>query len=348
MFKYIPDDFLGIIPMYWVLPIPNFPMWIGEFWNIWIILIIIYYLISWRKQKLYYKNWLIKKYATYLLSGKTGKWKTRLMAQIARDCKSSMTIISSNFFHEYGDLFFSSFEDFCRLERDIAVFWLHQNFSISEKIAIQKKFPWYFEIDEDTKKVIKKIKWKYDFLTLGDEFYAYLFNRNFMSNFAKGTGKQLLIDLHQTRHARQTLILASQNADSLDHDTRELAHNEIEVKSWLLDLVYWFDIQRYLNKYEQKTLGLEFQKVNKIPYLFFNFYLVWKSIDDFCKSFKRNLETFNFRWKKFRTNWIRTEWKLFEDSKLKYETNYNVRVDIDTYKEWDLFSYLLELEKKIK
>lgn len=348
MFSFIPDDFLGFVPMYGVVPIPNFPIWIGEFWNVLVIFGIIYYLTLIRTQTLYYKNWLIKKYATYLLSWKTGKGKTRLMAQIARDCKTDMTIISSNFFHEYGDIFFSSFNDFCKLERDIAIFWLHQNFTISQKMAIQKKFPWYFDVPEETKKVIKKIKWKYDFLTLGDEFYAYLFNRNFMSNFAKGTGKQLLIDLHQTRHARQTMILASQSADSLDHDTRELAHNEIEVKSWFLDLIYGFDIQRYLNKYEQKTLGLEFQKVNKIPYLFFNFYLVWKSIDDFFKSTKRNLDKISIFWKKINTTSIRTEWGFFSKYKLKYETNFNVRVDIDSYNEWDLFLYLLALEKEKK
>ena len=59
-----------------------------------------------------------------------------------------------------------------------------------------------------------------------------------MANFAKDSGKALLSDLHQTRHANQTLILASQDADNLDYDLRQLAHNEIEVKSWLLDVIY--------------------------------------------------------------------------------------------------------------
>lgn len=303
-------------------------------------------LFYYRKQNLYYRNGLIRKFATYLLSGKTGKGKTRLMSQIARDCKNPRTIVVSNYYNAYTDVFYSSFADFCNLQRDIAILGLHQNFDIAKKKEISSRFPKYFDIDPESQKVLKKVKEKYEFLTLGDEFYAYLFNRNFMANFAKGEGKQLLIDLHQTRHSNQTLILASQSADSLDHDTRELAHNEIDVKSWLLDLVYGFDVQRYLSKYDRKTMGVEFAKVNKFPYLFFNFYQMSKSIDSYSLGFKNAIGKIHIGKYYFPNSWVRTEWKLFESYILDYESNFNVRTDISVYKKGDLFVFLANREKK--
>jgi len=65
---------------------------IGEFYNVAFIFFLIYIFFAIRKQKLYYRNGLIRKHATYLVSGKTGKGKTRFMAQIARDSKTDTTI----------------------------------------------------------------------------------------------------------------------------------------------------------------------------------------------------------------------------------------------------------------
>lgn len=71
----------------------------GQLYNFMVIIFGLFFLFQLRKNKLYYQNGLFRKNATYLLSGKTGKGKTRLLTQIARDCVSKDTIIVSNFFH---------------------------------------------------------------------------------------------------------------------------------------------------------------------------------------------------------------------------------------------------------
>jgi len=281
------------------------------------------------------------------------------MAQLARDSKTDTTICVWNFFSGYTDVFYSSFGDFCAIQRDIAILWIMTNYEDeNEKKRIQKAFPGYFEVEPETAKKIRKIKGKYDFLTLGDEFYAYLHNRNFMANFAKKDWKNLLSDLHQTRHANQTLILASQDADNLDYDLRQLAHNEIEVKSWVLDLFYGFDIYRYLSKHEQKTLGDEFAKSNRIPYLFFNFYLVAKVSERMYKAFYMAMtEEMKFKvWKwafgsfniglskRIARNMPKTV-ALLKSHILDYNSKSNVRPELEIYEPGQLFDFLINREK---
>lgn len=353
---FIPDQFLGVIPMFGEIPLGGgYSIWIGELYNVGIILGILYLIVSIRKQKLYYKNGLIKKHATYLLSGKTGKGKTRFMAQLARDTASDTTIVVSNFFSWYSKLYYSSFADFCAIQRDIAILGIATNFEPEEQERIRKAFPGYFDISPEIAKKVRKLKKKYEFLTLWDEFYSYLHNRNFMQNFSKEWGKNLLSDLHQTRHANQTLILASQDADNLDYDLRQLAHNEIEVKSWLLDMFYWFDIYRYLSKHEQKAMGIEFVRSNRIPYFFFNFYLLSKLIENAYFLFLHAL-TFEYTFWKFKREWgwFKSFFKYFpkkvsvlNDYILDYNTRFNVRPDLNIYKQGYLFDFLIKYEKKL-
>lgn len=345
--KYFPNKFLGFFPLFWDFPIPftKYVLWMGQLYNLWVIIFIIYLIYQIRKNKLFYKNWLFRKNATYLISWKTGKWKTRLLTQIARDCVSNNTIICSNFYHWYDKVFYSSFKDFCLLQIDISLLWEATNFIKEEKKIISKYFPDYFTIiDKDISEKVKKIKWKYHFITLWDEFYAYLHSRSFMSNFAKWEWKTLLMNLHQTRHSNQTLILASQDTDNLDLDLRQLAHNELNVKSWLLDIFYGFDIHTYLTKKEQKENGIEYIKNNKIPYFFFNSYIVYNFLNKIFNQYQtfyiKIRKKININFQKDIKNLEFLKWNF-----LDYNTKFNVKLNINSYKSGDLFDYILEKEK---
>jgi hypothetical protein len=168
-----------------------------------------------------------------------------------------------------------------------------------------------------------------------------------MQNFSKELWKKLLLDLHQTRHSKQTLLLASQDSDNLDLDLRQLAHNEIEVKSWILELFYGFNIYSYLTKKEQKEVWKEFKKNNIIPYFFFNFYL----INQFCTNWKY------LYWKYLYWIYCKLRKKVpveFKKSKflskylLDFNTRFSVKINIDTYNQGDLFRFLENREKQLK
>jgi len=62
------------------------------------------------------------------------------------------------------------------------------------------------------------------------------------------------MNLHQTRHSKQTLLISSQDTDNLDLDIRQLAHNEFDMRSWILDLFYGFNVFSYLSKKEMKEM----------------------------------------------------------------------------------------------
>ena len=82
---------------------------------------------------------------------------------------------------------------------------------------------------------------------LCDEFHLYLHNRSAMSNFSGEKGKKLLQMIHQTRHSKQLLLIATQDTDTLDLDIRQIADKEIEVKEWGNGLFYGFYLYKYLN-----------------------------------------------------------------------------------------------------
>lgn len=356
MFDFIPRDFLYFIPMYWNIPWTH--LWIWQFFNLAFFIWFFVCLYIFDKQKKYYARWLIKKHCVYMLDWKTWSWKTRLLTQIARDVKDkhTETIIISNFFCEYIDLYFSSIQDFKLLQIDIARLWEYLNFDDKEKKEIEKYFPWYFRIvDDELNKKVKKIKWKYDILTLWDEFYAYFHNRNFMSNFStKNWWDELLLNLHQTRHSNQTIILASQDDDNIDLDFRQIAHNEINVFSFFLDLFFWFNKFTYLSKKQIKKLWIEFKQSNFIPYIFLNYYELNKKINSFlsfcywtynfifCKSlFLENINFIKIKQLLF------IEKIYFAKKILKYNTKFNVKKSINVYQPWLIYDFLIKKEKSL-
>lgn len=345
----IPEKIIWLMPAYWEIPLmfTKYNLWIGQLYNLFLIIVIIYSLFKHRKNMLYFWNGLFKKNNVINLGGKTWKWKTRLLAKIAFESQNKdNNIIIWNFYSKNIDLFYASFNDFCLLQADICLLALHSNFKDKEENEkILNNFKWYFNLWEN-EKLIKSIKWIYNIITIGDEFYAYLHNRSFMQNFAKEKWKKLLLDLHQTRHHNQTLLLASQDTDNLDLDIRQIAHQELEVTDYLLWLIYWFNIYKYLTKKEQTELWREFKKLNKIPYLFINYYEINQIIEKIYNRTRKIKWLYRKYIRKDKTEFLYKKIILFKNKILPYNTKFDIRIDIDIYKPWDLFRYIIKLEKE--
>lgn len=348
MIYWIPDKILWLMPAYGEIPIPFTQNTLGiwELYNVFILIALIFLVIRHRKNMLYFSNGLFKKNNVINIGGKTWSGKSRLLAKIAHENYwKDNNIIIWNFFGDNIDIFFASFNDFCRIQADVCLLALHCNFKDKEEIEkILKHFKGYFDLWEN-EKLIKSIQWIYNIITLGDEFYAYLHNRSFMSNFAKAEGKKLLLDLHQTRHHNQTLLLASQDTDNLDLDIRQIAHQEIEVKEYFLNLIYWFNIHKYLTKKEQTELGQEFKKINKLPYLFINYYEINLGLEKIYNRLLKSKIWIKNLFKKQKEEFKYKKINLFSDKILPYNTKFDIRIDIDVYKPGDLFRFIIKKEK---
>lgn len=338
MIAYIPDNIIWIFPAYWEFPIPFIwvNVWVGELYNIFFVVVFFLALIKHRKNMLYFKNGMFKKNNTIMIWGQTWEGKTRLMTEIAKETyKKDNNIVITNFYSAYTDFAFASFDDFKRLQTDI--WYLSQkNFSIEEKNKINALFPWYFnKIPKEIKTKMDKIQGAYNFVTLSDEFYAYLYARTFMKNFSGEDWQKLMLDLHQTRHHEQTLILTAQETEHIDKDMRDLAHNEIEVKTWLLWFLYWFNVLKRIPKNRQTPETGEYIKVNRLPYIFINYYEIKKVIDNLINIILLT------KWRKKE----KCESKLFKNKILDYYTKFDVNTSINIYKQWKLFDYLIQKEK---
>lgn len=337
----LPDDFLGFLPMYGNIPLTN--IWIWEFMNLLIVFYVAYFILMTRKQDLYYRNGFMRKNTTYLVGGKPWNWKTRFMTRFMRDAKNEIwnIMIMSNWYNNYTDVFYSSKKDFINLQKEIYLLALHTNFSIDEKMEIEKAFGWYFNFDEETRKfkpLIQKIKklWiKVHNVTGGDEFHQYFHSRMAMSNFAKEEGQDLLGMMHQTRHSKQTLLLASQDTDALDLDFRQIADLEIEVKEWLFGFFYGFNLYSYLStKFQNLDKSRTFKKQTKFPFWNLNKFLLYWYFERINYIFDVSQDKlFKFLNKHWNKN-IYEKKKFdnpFMDWKLLYNTNFNVDKSISVY-----------------
>lgn len=354
-----PDNVLGFIPLYGV--IPYIKIWIWEFFNIWIVTFLIVFFYYQDKNSKTYAHWIVRKHNVQLLDGETGSWKTRLLTEISSDARQQeqKLIVISNFYNAYSDFYFASLQDFKLLQIDIARLWEFSNFDDNEKKEIEKAFPGYFAFlsESEFKNKIKKIKNTYNILTLGDEFYAYFHNRNFMGNFSKKDWwDELLLNLHQTRHSNQTVILASQDDDNLDLDFRQIAHNEINVFSMFGDLIFWFNKYKYLSKKKQKEDGIEFKKINMFPTIFINWFELSRKIN-LIKSisfFIYNLFLTTHITGKYLKNIhfikikkiIFIEKIYFEKKHLKFYSKFNVKKNINVYKPGYIYDYIIKKEKE--
>ena len=365
------NNALCLMPMFGTIPFTSFPMARGV--NLIALLWVFIVLSAILKNEKYYKNWFLKKYAVYLVWWLPWEWKTRFLTKIGGEIKenSKNSIIYSNYYNENSDLFFSSMADFILLQRDIQALWLELNFDFEERKEIEKKFISYFSSDQEyTKRNAKKLKKikdlniKIDILGLCDEFHLYLHNRSAMSNFSGEKWKKLLEMIHQTRHSKQLLLIATQDTDTLDLDLRQISDKEIEVKDFWNGLFYWFYLYKYLNlKFQNKDKTLFFQKINKMPFWFFNWFIFFNAIKKINKKLdklQKNIYYFinnkiflklNEKYKKnyyIKNNKILQLHPLFSKYNLPYNTNFNVNISLNVYKEWDLFNVILEKYKENK
>lgn len=350
------NDLLFFVPVYGSIPLPL--VWqvkVGLALNIMLLIAFFVLILAILKNQKYFKNGFLKKNTCYLIGWKMWDGKTRLMTQFSNEIlkqEKNKTFINCNYLNKNGDLFFQSFKDFYLLQKDIQAISLYLNFNEDEKKEIAKIFPWYFNYDDYVvkyKKEFKKIKeitkWKLQFVTLLDEAHLYFYARLAMSNFSKVEWKKMLEMLHQTRHSSQLLILSSQDTDSIDLDLRQIADKEIEVKEFLHGLFYGFNLYFYLNlKYQNLNDNLQFKKINVFPFVFFNFYLLYKlfiQVDNilykiwcffikiYNKLAKKNI-IYDYHFKNPFLAYI-----------LPYNTNFNVNIGLNIYNEGDIFKKII-------
>lgn len=358
MFNCYTDAFC-VIPLIWNIPFSNIPM----AWGVDIVAILLIMLIYAKiiKNEKYYKNWFLKKDTVYLIWWAMGDWKTRLMTKISKEIKEqdNLSIIYANYLNNYSDLYFSSFNDFDKIQKDIQFLWINLNFSWEEKTMIEKSFKYYFDENAEylarNKNKIKEIKKilngrKLSIIGLGDEFHLYLYWRNFMKNFAGDDWKKRLERLHQTRHSNQLLILATQDTDSLDLDIRSIADKEIEVKEWFWWLFFGFNLYKYKNsKYQNGENKNIFTKINILPFYFFNWYNLFKLskkiIDSYLKIAEKIIFFIN---KKYDKNIIlKKDLKpFFSKYELSFLSKFNVNISLNIYNEGDIFDIILKKLKK--
>jgi hypothetical protein len=158
-----------------------------------------------------------------------------------------------------------------------------------------------------------------------------------MGNFSGDDGKKLLEMMHQTRHSKQLLMMASQDTDTLDLDIRQISDKEIEVKEFFNGLFFGFNLHKYLNlKYQNLNDKLVFQKINRIPFVFLNYYLFFKTVEKLdnlqFKTVTYAYSAYNKRFKKARLYTYRIN-NPFKSKRLPYDTNFNVNININVYSE---------------
>lgn len=292
-----------------------------------------------------------------LIWGKFNAWKTRLLTQMASEVyEIEDTFVISNFFNWYSFLQYSSFDDFIRLLDDLLLLWEYQNFTEQERNKIKNKFWKYFN-----QKIIDLIATKYPripknwynsrFILQWDEFHQYLYNRNSMGNFSGENWKKLLQTLHQVRHYNTLLILATQDIEELDLKLRKLASYEIDTLNYFW-IFFGLNFYRfYLNKRQTQKAKDEkaFNKLNKMPVLYFNNYVYNTYItafENFYNNFrKKRIKRYN---KLFKKNVLFVKKEFQRKKELDFETKFNVKIDVSIYKSWDLFKKLNEFYKNKK
>lgn len=328
----------------------------GSLFNCGMLVCLVMIFFQWQKNQKYYENGFLKKYASYLIGGKMGDGKTRLMTWFTETLKKAgkNTIICVNYMNGNGDIFFQSFQDFFLLQRDIQAISMYLNFDPEKKKKIDSVFPGYFQYDNFTEKYgsdflkIKKLLAgkQLNFGTMVDEAHLYLYARLAMSNFAKAEGKKLLEMLHQTRHSNQLMVYASQDTDALDLDLRQISDKEIEVKEYFGGLFFGFNLYYYLNqKYQNLNDKLIFKKINKFPFVFLNWYALYELYNLFngmrAKIGKKIVTVKNFAFKRS-IIYTRTFDNPLKDKILPFESKFNVNINLDVYEEGDLFKKIIK------
>lgn len=268
-----------------------------------------------------------------LIGGAFKKWKTRFLALLCKEAQKIDKFVISNFANWYNQLRFSSLQDFQNILNDIMIISEYQNFDDQQIIEIYGDF-WKEKLKEkiqERKNIRKKYwyipyNWRFtEFFIAGDEFHAYFYSRDAMSNFS-GKKKQLNITLHQVRHFNVQGAFATQEIDELDKKFRNLANFEIATYSKLGDIILGWDLYKYNINKKYKEDEKQFNKINKVPIFWYNGYAINNLISYI------NGHYFKWIFKIFKIKKVYSELKFFSKS--------NVNPNISIYEVGDLINKL--------
>lgn len=339
--------FMGLVDLIYLIIDIIKTYWIQLFF---LLLIILYF-----KFKTNYKKsdaFLKSKTGFIVLDGKFWTWKTRFMAQLAKESLPKWIFVLSNFYNWYNFIKWNSLEDLKNILYDVWLLGEYQNYTDAELKAIYCE-DWK-AVEKEKFKIRRELKKKYKyipsnwfsnrFMVLGDEFQNYFFNRGAMSNFS-GDNKNLLKLFHQVRHFNTMLILGTQNSDELDVKFRRLSSYYVNTGEKMGGLFYYYNVYQFITDRENNLNLEKAQKFTKVPVIKLNYY----ALNGFIKWYERKINRLNFL-NKYVNKIVR--FKLLTERNIKYRfwqlkfhTKYNVNPDIHTYKSGDIFKKLNDYYK---
>lgn len=282
-----------------------------------------------------------------LIGGAFNKGKTRLLSLLAREARHIGKFIITNFSNGYNHLRFSSLKDFQLLLNDIMVISEYQNYGDDEIDEVYAGMGKKYMTKKRRERAILRVKYPYipfngeitEFFLGGDEWHAYFYSRNAMSNFA-GENRDFNITLHQARHFNLQGVFATQELDDLDKKFRTLATYEIETYEKLGGALMGWDIYSYNSKRKYDEEEKQYFKINRLPVITANGYVINKMVQ---KLNFRVLMPLAKELSRFKIKIDLTIKKVYYQ--LRFHSKSNVNPTLDIYDKGALFKAVNEFYK---
>lgn len=266
-------------------------------------------------------------------------WKTRLLTLLAKEASKVWKFIITNFSNWYNNLRFSSKNDFWRLVNDIMIISEYQNYNDDEILEVYEGMWKEFIMKKIKEREFIRRKYPFipyntyptEFFIWGDEWHAYFFSREAMSNFT-GESKDWNITLHQIRHFNAQWVFATQEIEDLDKKFRTLATYEIDTYDKLKWILVGWNIFKYNWKKKYIEEEKEFNRINRLPIIDFNGYVLNKIVDKINYVYFDKINKLLLK--------LKINKKLFITKRfyqLKFFSKSNVNPKLDIYKSKDLF-----------
>ncbi len=185
-----------------------------------------------------------------------------------------------------------------------------------------------------------------EFFLAGDEWHAYFFARAAMSNFS-GDAKGFNTSLHQVRHFNVRGIFATQEIDDLDKKFRTLATYEIDTYDKLWGAFMGWTIYRYNGNKKYNEEEKTFLKVNRLPIITPNGYIInkWvykinfkfldplsKRLDKWGIKVKMHIDKVFYQLKFFSKSNVNPTLDIYDSGKLFYVLNEYYKAEVEPEK----------------